>query len=154
MYAELFPQSTVAWIVHTLATRMRVTSTRFSLAKSSHFMKRCFDQCSLHFCASAQTNVQEFRHSTKHSLSVIHICSSRHQIAWFKATKDFTPPYRAALSQRNSVVSFATPRVLNCLYSPGLRCSCCNGVRFCCDLEAWILVAAALGRWRFNLWVL
>jgi hypothetical protein len=37
--------------------------------------------------------------------------------------KDFTPPYRAALSQKYSVASFATLRVLRCLYSTGLRCS-------------------------------
>jgi hypothetical protein len=50
------------------------------------------------------------------------------------------PPYRAALSHQNSIASFATLQVLSCLHSLGLRCSCCNVVRFCCDLEACNLV--------------
>jgi hypothetical protein len=49
------------------------------------------------------------------------------------------PAYRAALSHQYSI---ATLRVLSCLHSPGLRCSCCNVVRFCCDLEAYNLVMA------------
>jgi hypothetical protein len=48
--------------------------------------------------------------------------SSRHQIVCFKATEELHSPYRAALNQEYSVVSFATPRVLSCLHSPGLRC--------------------------------
>jgi hypothetical protein len=58
--------------------------------------------------------------------------------------KDFThpPPFRAYLSQQYSVASFAALRVLTCLHSPGLYCSCCNIVRFCCDLEACNLVTA------------
>jgi hypothetical protein len=35
--------------------------------------------------------------------------------------KDFNAPYRAALSQQYSVASVATPRVLSCFHSPGLR---------------------------------
>jgi hypothetical protein len=64
--------------------------------------------------------------------------SSRHQIACFKATKGLHPAarFRAARSQQYSVARFASLRVLSCLHSPGLRCSCCNVVRFCCDLEA------------------
>jgi hypothetical protein len=69
--------------------------------------------------------------------------NSRHQIACFKATEGLHPLYCAALSQQYSVVSFATLRVLSCLYSPGL-CSCCNVVRFCCDSEACNLVTAIL----------
>jgi hypothetical protein len=43
-----------------------------------------------------------------------------------------------------TVSSFDTLRVLSCLYSPGLCCSCCNVERFCCDLEACNLVTATL----------
>jgi hypothetical protein len=68
--------------------------------------------------------------------------SSRHQIAYFKATEGLHPPYRAALSEEYSVASFATVLVLSCLHSPGLRCSFCDVVRFCCDLEACNLVTA------------
>jgi hypothetical protein len=66
--------------------------------------------------------------------------SSRHHIGCFKATEGLSLPYPLALSQQDSVDSFATMRVLRCLHSPGLRCSCCNVVRFCCDLEACNLV--------------
>jgi hypothetical protein len=62
--------------------------------------------------------------------------SNRHQITYFKATERFHPPNRAALNQQYRVVSFATLRVLSCLHSPGLRCSCYNVVRLLCDLEA------------------
>jgi hypothetical protein len=58
-----------------------------------------------------------------------HSCSS-HQIACFKATEGFHPPYRAALSHQHSVASFATLLVQSCLQSHGLRCSCCNVVQF------------------------
>jgi hypothetical protein len=34
-------------------------------------------------------------------------------------------PFCAAINHQNSIASFATLRVLNCLHSPGLRCSCC-----------------------------
>jgi hypothetical protein len=47
-------------------------------------------------------------------------------------------PFRAALSQQESVASFATVRVLSCLHPPLF--SCCNTVIFCCDLEARNLV--------------
>jgi hypothetical protein len=53
-----------------------------------------------------------------------------------------------APSHRYSVASFATLRVMSCLHSPGLLCSCCNVVRFCCDLEAcnwWLLLSC----WRY-----
>jgi hypothetical protein len=55
-------------------------------------------------------------------------------------------PYRGALSQDYSVASFATPRVLSCLHSPGLRLSCYNDVRFCSDLEAHNLATIAITR--------
>jgi hypothetical protein len=75
--------------------------------------------------------------------------SSRHQIACFKATEGnhthtHTDPYRVALSHHYSVASFATVQVLNCLHSPQLHCSCCNVVRFWCDLEACNLVTATI----------
>jgi hypothetical protein len=57
--------------------------------------------------------------------------------------KDLTP-YHAALSQQYSVASFATLRILNCLHSPRLRCSSCNGVLFRFDLEACNLVTAII----------
>jgi hypothetical protein len=57
--------------------------------------------------------------------------------------------HRAALSQQHSVAGFATMWVLSCLHSPGLRCSCYNVVRFCCDLEARSLVMAAVIRMRY-----
>jgi hypothetical protein len=47
-----------------------------------------------------------------------------------RSRKDFTPPYPL--------------RVLSCLHLPGLRCLCCNVVRFCCDLEACNLVMATI----------
>jgi hypothetical protein len=75
---------------------------------------------------------------------VVKSCSSRHQIACFKAMEGLHPLYRAAPSQQCSVASFATLRFLSCLHSPGLRCSCCNVVRFCCDLESGNLVTATI----------
>jgi hypothetical protein len=69
--------------------------------------------------------------------------------------KDFThtpSPYRMAWSHQYSVASFASLCVLNCLLSPGLRCSCCNVVRFCCDLETGNLVTATVTRlWQYGL---
>jgi hypothetical protein len=68
--------------------------------------------------------------------------SSRHQIACFKATVRSPPPsHRAAVSQQYSVARLL---VLSCLYSLCLRCSCCNVVWFCCDLEACSLVMAVV----------
>jgi hypothetical protein len=72
--------------------------------------------------------------------------SRRHQIPCFKATEGLHPPYRAAVSHKYSVSSFATLRVLSCLHSPGFRCSCCDVVRFFCDLEACNLVTATIVR--------
>jgi hypothetical protein len=40
--------------------------------------------------------------------------------------------------------SFATLRFQNCLHSPGFRCSRCNVVRCCYDLEACSLVTATI----------
>jgi hypothetical protein len=54
------------------------------------------------------------------------------------------PPFRVTLSHQYSVASFHTLRVLNCLHSLELRCSCCNVVRFCCDLETCDLVTATI----------
>jgi hypothetical protein len=65
---------------------------------------------------------------------------NRHKIARFKATEGLHhPPNRAAHRQE---YSDATLRVLSCLHSPELRCSCCNVVRFFCDLELCNLVTA------------
>jgi hypothetical protein len=60
--------------------------------------------------------------------------------------KDFNPPppYRLALSKQYRVASFATARVLSCLHSRGLRCSCCRVTWFNCDSEACNLVTAAM----------
>jgi hypothetical protein len=69
--------------------------------------------------------------------------SSRHQIACFKATEGLPPP--ADLRQPYCGASFATLLDPSCLHSPGRRCSCSNGVRFCCDLEACNLVTATIG---------
>jgi hypothetical protein len=58
-----------------------------------------------------------------------------------RSRKDFIPPlYLAALSQHYSVASLATLRIMSCAHLPGLCCSCCKVVRFCCDLEACNLV--------------
>jgi hypothetical protein len=73
--------------------------------------------------------------------------SSHHQTACFKVTEGLHSPYRAALSQQYSVARFAKLRVLSCLHSPGLRRSCSNVVRICCDLEACDLVTAAIVTW-------
>jgi hypothetical protein len=54
--------------------------------------------------------------------------------------------YRVAPSQKYSVASFVMLRVLSCHHPPGLRCSWCNVVRFCCDLQACNLVTAAIGK--------
>jgi hypothetical protein len=70
--------------------------------------------------------------------------SSCHQIACFKATEGLLHPHRAAGSHQYSDVSFATLLVVSCLHSPGLRCLCCNGVRFICDLEVCNLVTATI----------
>jgi hypothetical protein len=79
--------------------------------------------------------------------------STRHQIACFKATERLHPPlpYSATQSHHYSVASFATLQVLSCLHSPRLRCSCCDDVRFCCDLEAPSLAAATI-EWQLILW--
>jgi hypothetical protein len=73
-------------------------------------------------------------------------CSSRRRITYLKATEGLSLPYHVDLCQHNSVAGVATQRVLSFLYSPGLFCSCCKVVRFCCDLEAFSLVAAAIVR--------
>jgi hypothetical protein len=72
------------------------------------------------------------------------IISSRHLIAYFKASEGLHPPYSTTRSHQHSVASFATLRVLNCLHSPGLCCSCCNIVRFCCGLDACSLLTATI----------
>jgi hypothetical protein len=88
-------------------------------------------------------------HSLKFQTDLRTHCSSRHQIACFKATEVLhtspPPPYRAAQSHKcTSVARFATLRVLICFHSPVPRCSCCNVVWFCCDLEACNLVTATV----------
>jgi hypothetical protein len=55
--------------------------------------------------------------------------------------KDFTP---LKLCHRYSVASFTALLVMSCHYSPELRCSCCNVVRFYCNLEACNLVTATI----------
>jgi hypothetical protein len=62
--------------------------------------------------------------------------SSHRQTARFKATAE--PHFLTAgrLSYKYSTASCATVRVSSRLHSPGLRCSWCNEVNFCCDLEA------------------
>jgi hypothetical protein len=74
--------------------------------------------------------------------------SSCHQIAYFKPMEGLQTHTHTHLPHGSKspvhVVSFATLRVLNSLHSPGIRCSCCNGVRFCCDLEACNLVMATI----------
>jgi hypothetical protein len=72
------------------------------------------------------------------------INSNCHQITCFKATEELHTPYRADPNQEYSVDIFATLLVLSCLYSSGLRSSCCNVVRFCCDLEACNLGTATI----------
>jgi hypothetical protein len=69
---------------------------------------------------------------------------SRHNIACFKATERLHPPtaWPQVTSNTSLLVRFATLLVLSCLHSPGLRCSCCNVVRFCCDLATCRLVTA------------
>jgi hypothetical protein len=59
-------------------------------------------------------------------LHVIWLCSSRQQIACFKATEWLRLRYRAAPRQQCSVTSFAALLVLSCLHSPGVRCSYCS----------------------------
>jgi hypothetical protein len=64
--------------------------------------------------------------------------SNRHEIVCFKVTEGLhILLHRAALSQHCSYSSLAKVLVLNRLYSPRLRCSRCNVVRFCCDLEIY-----------------
>jgi hypothetical protein len=80
---------------------------------------------------------KDWRHSSTHTLFRHY---SSHQIACFKATEGLHLPCRAAQSQQYSDDSFVMLPILSCLYSPGLRCSCCNVVRFSCDLEVCNLV--------------
>jgi hypothetical protein len=58
--------------------------------------------------------------------------------------KDFTPPYRAALSQQYSGAIFATVWVLSYLHSSGLRCTCCNSVRLFGNLEGCNFVTVTI----------
>jgi hypothetical protein len=51
--------------------------------------------------------------------SVKNTCSSRHQIACFKATEGLNPSYRTAIRHQYSVASFAGLRVASCFNSPG-----------------------------------
>jgi hypothetical protein len=75
-------------------------------------------------------------------------CSSRHQIACFKATEGIhnhaqhNTPHHAGPSRQYKVANSATPRLLSCLHSPGLGCSCYNVVRYFSDREAWNLLTA------------
>jgi hypothetical protein len=69
---------------------------------------------------------------------------SRHRTARFKATEWLRPPCRAAPNPQHNAASFATLLLPSCLHLLWLRCSCCIGVRFFCDLEAHSLVTAAI----------
>jgi hypothetical protein len=53
-------------------------------------------------------------------------------------------PYRAAVSEKQSVASFATLPALSCFYWSEFRFSCCNIARFGCDLETCSLVTTAV----------
>jgi hypothetical protein len=74
-----------------------------------------------------------------------HNLLSRHQTACFKATEGLhlPPPFCAAQTHQHSVATLL--RFERCLHWPGLRCSCCNVVRFCCDPEACNLVTTTTG---------
>jgi hypothetical protein len=49
--------------------------------------------------------------------------------------EDFRPLTALLRVNSTKLQTFAAVRVPSCLYSPGLRCLCYSGVRFCCDLE-------------------
>jgi hypothetical protein len=87
---------------------------------------------------SRQQNQSVIRNTSTHStVAVTKLHASRPR-------KNFTPLTARLLSQQYSVASFAALRVLSCLHSPGLRCSCCNVVRCCCDLQSFNLVTATI----------
>jgi hypothetical protein len=85
-----------------------------------------------------------------HSPQIIHnTCSNHRKTSCFMATEGLhspshTTPYHMAKSHQYRVASFAALRILSSRYSPGLCCSCCNVVRFSCDLEACNLVTATV----------
>jgi hypothetical protein len=71
------------------------------------------------------------------------LLSNRHQTACLATEGLHPPPLLTAMHCVNKT-AFAMLRVLICFHSPELRCSCCDDVRFCCDLEACNLVTAAV----------
>jgi hypothetical protein len=73
-----------------------------------------------------------------------HYCTSRVQIARTKTTERLHPPHRVGLCENSSVASVPTAQVLSCLHLSELRCLCCSGVGFSCNLEACNLVKATV----------
>jgi hypothetical protein len=53
-----------------------------------------------------------------------------------------------ALSHQYRVASFSIVRVLSCLHSSALSCSCCNVIQLCYDLDACNLVTATATQMR------
>jgi hypothetical protein len=71
--------------------------------------------------------------------------SDHHQIACHKAMERLHPPYHGSKSTVQCCYNtFAMLRVLSCVHSPGLCCSCFSVVRFCCDREACNLVMVTI----------
>jgi hypothetical protein len=69
--------------------------------------------------------------------------------------RNFTPhpPFGTAPSQQYNAPSFGMLRVASRLHSPGPRCSCSDGGRYCCGLEVYNLVTAnADVGLRYKLW--
>jgi hypothetical protein len=98
----------------------------------------------------AFTGSMSIEENTGGKITLSKTYSSRHQIVCSKATEGLPPPiYLTALSRHYSVASFATLQVLSCIHSPGLRCSCCNVVRFCCDHEARNFMTATVVTYVF-----
>jgi hypothetical protein len=67
---------------------------------------------------------------------------------------DLTPSCCTAVCMQYVVVSLTTLRVLSCLQSPRRHSSCCKGVRFCYDLQAWNLSRnkqESINHWRWDL---
>jgi hypothetical protein len=69
---------------------------------------------------------------------------SRHQIACFKATEGLHSSLPRGSKSPVQRCQLCYTAGSSCIHSPALRCSCCNVIRFCCDLEACNLVTAAI----------
>jgi hypothetical protein len=122
----------------------------FGRKHSCCILRYCHKICMTEFRVNTKYlshNSRDLKPITKQSETAIEAVTKLHAS---RPQKDFTPPYRAALSHQYSVARFATTRVLSCLHSPELRCLCCKDVRFFCDIEAWNLeTAAIITRLRF-----